>query len=69
MHGAAGATRPLISTIIKPNKEGFVESCLIRNEYIRSETPQAFLFDIIFNAYEKVRITFDHIKNLTFLKY
>ncbi|EEB15835.1 2-C-methyl-D-erythritol 4-phosphate cytidylyltransferase, putative [Pediculus humanus corporis] len=53
LHGAAGATRPLISTIIKPNEEEFVESCLIRNEYIRSETPQAFLFHIIFNAYEK----------------
>lgn len=55
-HGAAGATRPLISTVVKPMSDGFLDSSLDRNAYLLSETPQAFLFQIILNAYQKVRI-------------
>lgn len=53
-HGAAGATRPLISTVVKPLIDGHLEASLNRNEYLLSETPQAFLFPLIMNAYQKV---------------
>ena len=53
-HGAAGVTRPLISTVIKPNTDGCLETSLDRNAYVMSETPQAFLLQLILNAYQKV---------------
>lgn len=53
-HGAAGVTRPLISTVIKPNNDGCLETSLDRNAYLMSETPQAFLLQLILNAYQKV---------------
>lgn len=52
-HGAAGVTRPLVSTVIKPNSDGCLETSLDRNAYLMSETPQAFLLQLILNAYQK----------------
>lgn len=53
-HGAAGVTRPLVSTVIKPTSDGCLESSLDRSAYLMSETPQAFLLQLILNAYQKV---------------
>ncbi|XP_066994862.1 D-ribitol-5-phosphate cytidylyltransferase [Anabrus simplex] len=52
-HGAAGATRPLVSTVVKGDSEGFMEESLERSKYVASETPQAFQFGILSSAYSK----------------
>ncbi|XP_021109810.1 isoprenoid synthase domain-containing protein isoform X2 [Heterocephalus glaber] len=53
-HGAAGATRPLVSTVISPSTEGCLDHSLERARYRASEMPQAFLFDVIYEAYQQV---------------
>lgn len=55
-YGAAGPTRPLISTVVKAKSDGCLESSLDRKSYVMSETPQAFVFQLLFNAYQKVKI-------------
>ncbi|XP_074653466.1 D-ribitol-5-phosphate cytidylyltransferase-like [Tubulanus polymorphus] len=52
-HGAAGVTRPLISTVIALDKDDFLDHSLDRTKYQASEMPQAFQFNIIKTAYEK----------------
>ncbi|KAM6451079.1 D-ribitol-5-phosphate cytidylyltransferase [Liasis olivaceus] len=50
-HGAAGAIRPLVSTVIASTTDGCLDHSLDRAKYRASEMPQAFLFDKIHQAY------------------
>ncbi|XP_044533702.1 D-ribitol-5-phosphate cytidylyltransferase isoform X1 [Gracilinanus agilis] len=50
-HGAAGAIRPLVSTVITPSADGYLDQSLDRAKHRASEMPQAFLFDVIYRAY------------------
>ncbi|XP_049750609.1 D-ribitol-5-phosphate cytidylyltransferase isoform X1 [Elephas maximus indicus] len=52
-HGAAGAIRPLVSTVISPSADGCLDHSLERARYKASEMPQAFLFDVIYEAYHQ----------------
>ncbi|CAG02740.1 unnamed protein product [Tetraodon nigroviridis] len=52
-HGAAGAIRPLVSTVIASTAEGFLDHSLERSKYRASETPQGFTFDVISQAYQR----------------
>uniref|UniRef100_A0A8C0H2N1 D-ribitol-5-phosphate cytidylyltransferase n=1 Tax=Chelonoidis abingdonii TaxID=106734 RepID=A0A8C0H2N1_CHEAB len=52
-HGAAGAIRPLVSTVVAPSADGSLDHSLERVRYRASEMPQAFLFDIIYQAYHQ----------------
>ncbi|XP_065522321.1 D-ribitol-5-phosphate cytidylyltransferase isoform X2 [Lathamus discolor] len=52
-HGAAGAVRPLVSTVIASAADGCLDHSLERARYRASEMPQAFLFDIIYEAYQQ----------------
>ncbi|XP_062603546.1 D-ribitol-5-phosphate cytidylyltransferase-like [Saccostrea cucullata] len=52
-HGAAGITRPLTSTVIARDSDGFLSESLDRTKYLASEMPQGFQLDIINTAYEK----------------
>jgi 2-C-methyl-D-erythritol 4-phosphate cytidylyltransferase len=56
--GASGPVRPLVSTILKSSANSTLEASLNRNAYCASETPQAFRFEVIFSAYNKVKILF-----------
>lgn len=57
IQGAAGATRPLVSTVIKPcPTDDCLETSLERHLFALSETPQAFLFHLIAHAYEQVKL-------------
>uniref|UniRef100_A0A9L0IY59 D-ribitol-5-phosphate cytidylyltransferase n=1 Tax=Equus asinus TaxID=9793 RepID=A0A9L0IY59_EQUAS len=53
-HGAAGAIRPLVSTVISPSADGCLDHSLDRASHRASEMPQAFLFDVIYEAYQQV---------------
>ncbi|XP_047418238.1 D-ribitol-5-phosphate cytidylyltransferase isoform X2 [Sciurus carolinensis] len=53
-HGAAGAVRPLVSTVISPSADGCLDYSLERARHRASEMPQAFLFDVIYEAYQRV---------------
>ncbi|XP_046914492.2 D-ribitol-5-phosphate cytidylyltransferase [Dermatophagoides farinae] len=53
-HGVAGVFCPLTSTIIEPQKETFMlNRVLDRSRYVASETPQAFRYNLLVNAYQK----------------
>ncbi|XP_074756455.1 D-ribitol-5-phosphate cytidylyltransferase isoform X2 [Athene noctua] len=52
-YGAAGAIRPLVSTVIASAADGCLDHSLERARYRASEMPQAFLFDIIYEAYQQ----------------
>uniref|UniRef100_A0A8C5T259 D-ribitol-5-phosphate cytidylyltransferase n=1 Tax=Malurus cyaneus samueli TaxID=2593467 RepID=A0A8C5T259_9PASS len=52
-HGAAGAIRPLVSTVIASAADGCLDHSLERARYRASEMPQAFLFDTIYEAYQQ----------------
>ncbi|XP_005076272.1 D-ribitol-5-phosphate cytidylyltransferase isoform X1 [Mesocricetus auratus] len=52
-HGAAGAIRPLVSTVISPSADGCLDHSLDRAQHRASEMPQAFLFDVIYDAYQQ----------------
>ncbi|KAG8516671.1 D-ribitol-5-phosphate cytidylyltransferase, partial [Galemys pyrenaicus] len=52
-HGAAGAIRPLVSTVISPSSDGCLDHSLERARHRASEMPQAFLFDVIYEAYQQ----------------
>ncbi|TNN49607.1 Isoprenoid synthase domain-containing protein [Liparis tanakae] len=52
-HGAAGAIRPLVSTVIASTSEGFLDHSLERAKYRASETPQGFTYDVICRAYRQ----------------
>ncbi|XP_069915674.1 D-ribitol-5-phosphate cytidylyltransferase isoform X1 [Oryctolagus cuniculus] len=52
-HGAAGAIRPLVSTVISASADGCLDHSLERATHRASEMPQAFLFDVIYEAYQQ----------------
>nr|XP_060484674.1 D-ribitol-5-phosphate cytidylyltransferase [Panthera onca] len=52
-YGAAGAIRPLVSTVISPSADGCLDHSLERARHRASEMPQAFLFDVIYEAYQQ----------------
>ncbi|XP_067865499.1 D-ribitol-5-phosphate cytidylyltransferase isoform X1 [Heterodontus francisci] len=52
-YGAAGAIRPLVSTVVAINPEGYLDHSLERAKYRASEMPQAFTFDVIYRAYQQ----------------
>ncbi|XP_064099845.1 D-ribitol-5-phosphate cytidylyltransferase-like isoform X2 [Macrobrachium nipponense] len=52
-HGAAGAVRPLVSTVIKPDAEGFLQESLVRSQFLNSEMPQAFKYTVLREAYQR----------------
>ncbi|XP_077014041.1 D-ribitol-5-phosphate cytidylyltransferase [Tamandua tetradactyla] len=52
-HGAAGAIRPLVSTVLCPSTDGCLDHSLDRAKHRASEMPQAFLFDVIYKAYQQ----------------
>lgn len=51
--GASGAIRPLVSTVIATTSESYLDHSLERAKYRASEMPQGFLYDIIFQAYQR----------------
>ncbi|XP_061918700.1 D-ribitol-5-phosphate cytidylyltransferase [Entelurus aequoreus] len=51
--GAAGAIRPLVSTVIATTSEGYLDHSLERAKYRASEMPQGFAYDVIHQAYER----------------
>lgn len=53
---AAGAIRPLVSTVIATTPEGFLDHSLDRSKYRASETPQGFAYDVISQAYHRVHV-------------
>ncbi|KAM9782548.1 D-ribitol-5-phosphate cytidylyltransferase, partial [Neosynchiropus ocellatus] len=52
-HGAAGAIRPLVSTVIAATSDGFLDHSLERAKYRASEMPQGFKYDAILQAYHR----------------
>ncbi|XP_010786841.1 D-ribitol-5-phosphate cytidylyltransferase [Notothenia coriiceps] len=50
---AAGAIRPLVSTVIATTSEGYLDHSLERGKYRASEMPQGFTYDVIYQAYQK----------------
>ncbi|XP_028391705.1 D-ribitol-5-phosphate cytidylyltransferase-like isoform X2 [Dendronephthya gigantea] len=52
-HSACGVVRPLVSTVLAKNACGFLDHSLDRSQFVASEMPQAFKYDVIFNAYQK----------------
>ncbi|XP_075925386.1 D-ribitol-5-phosphate cytidylyltransferase isoform X3 [Petromyzon marinus] len=50
---AAGVVRPLVSTVVSVSPDGTLDHVLKRSHYCASEMPQAFRFDVIYDAYEK----------------
>ncbi|XP_066987247.1 uncharacterized protein [Macrobrachium rosenbergii] len=52
-HGAAGAVRPLVSTVIKPDAQGFLQESLVRSQFLNSEMPQAFKYTVLREAYQR----------------
>ncbi|CAN7990563.1 unnamed protein product [Ixodes hexagonus] len=53
LHGGAGPVVPLVSTVVKMTSKGFLEESLDRSKYAASETPQAFRYPLLLEAYEK----------------
>uniref|UniRef100_A0A4W5L306 D-ribitol-5-phosphate cytidylyltransferase n=1 Tax=Hucho hucho TaxID=62062 RepID=A0A4W5L306_9TELE len=51
--GAAGAIRPLVSTVIATTLEGYLDHSLERTMYRASEMPQGFIYDVIYQAYQR----------------
>ncbi|XP_070821713.1 D-ribitol-5-phosphate cytidylyltransferase [Chaetodon trifascialis] len=51
--GAAGAIRPLVSTVIATTSEGYLDHSLERAKYRASEMPQGFTYDVIHQAYQR----------------
>lgn len=52
-HGAAGCVTPLVDTVIVPGTDGFLDRVLPRNELVASQTPQAFRYDVLREAYRR----------------
>lgn len=49
--GAAGMVRPLVSTVVATDLEGYLDHSLDRSKYRASEMPQAFALEVIKRAY------------------
>lgn len=45
-----------MSTVVSPSADGHLDHSLDRAKHRASEMPQAFHFDVIYEAYQKVRI-------------
>ena len=56
-HGAAGLTRPLVSTVLETpaDQRACLGRSLDRSRHRASETPQAFTYSVIRRAYQQVR--------------
>ena len=54
---ADGAIRPLVSTVIATTPDGYLDHSLQRAKYRASEMPQGFLYDVIYQAYQRVGST------------
>lgn len=52
-HGAAGAVRPLVSTVVMPDADDILQESLVRSLYRNSEMPQAFRLDVLREAYRR----------------
>ncbi|XP_059167667.1 D-ribitol-5-phosphate cytidylyltransferase-like isoform X3 [Physella acuta] len=52
-HGAAGVTRPLVSTVVKGDTDSKLYESLERSSYRNSEMPQGFQYSVVASAYEK----------------
>ncbi|XP_046982924.1 D-ribitol-5-phosphate cytidylyltransferase-like [Schistocerca americana] len=56
-HGAAGATRPLTSTVVRASPDAggtlLLQASLDRDSHLASETPQAFRTEVLATAYNK----------------
>uniref|UniRef100_A0AAV2MGJ5 D-ribitol-5-phosphate cytidylyltransferase C-terminal domain-containing protein n=1 Tax=Knipowitschia caucasica TaxID=637954 RepID=A0AAV2MGJ5_KNICA len=50
---AAGAIRPLVSTVIAASSDGFLDHSLERVKYRASEMPQGFTYKVISQAYQR----------------
>ncbi|XP_045559479.1 D-ribitol-5-phosphate cytidylyltransferase isoform X1 [Salmo salar] len=50
---AAGAIQPLVSTVIATTLEGYLDHSLERTKYRASEMPQGFIYDVIYQAYQR----------------
>ena len=64
---AAGATRPLVSTVVRTTQDSMLEQSLDRAKYRASEMPQAFRRDVINKAYQAVCVTYIHIYFILFI--
>lgn len=53
LHGGAGPVVPLVSTVLKIGRDGFLEESLDRSKYVASETPQAFQYPLLLKAYHE----------------
>ena len=51
---AAGVVRPLVSTVVGADADGFLDKSLDRASFRASEMPQGFRTDLIRQSYEKV---------------
>lgn len=47
--------RPLVSTVVATDLEGYLDHSLDRSKYRASEMPQAFTLEVIKRAYGSVR--------------
>eukprot|EP00063_Salmo_salar_P045856 XP_014020691.1 PREDICTED: isoprenoid synthase domain-containing protein-like [Salmo salar] len=50
---AAGAIQPLVSTVIATTLEGYLDHSLERTKYRASEMAQGFIYDVIYQAYQR----------------
>jgi len=57
--------RPLVSTVVCADLDGFLDHSLDRSKYRASEMPQAFKYDVIKLAYDKVIYTGSCFRNNT----
>lgn len=53
-NGAAGAVCPLISTVLSAGCDGSLQTALDRKSHLASETPQAFVTNVLVSSYNKV---------------
>ncbi|XP_039300314.1 D-ribitol-5-phosphate cytidylyltransferase-like isoform X2 [Nilaparvata lugens] len=53
-HGAAGAIRPLVSTVLRATCDLFLDASLDRATHVASHTPQAFIMRTLLQAYRKI---------------
>lgn len=52
-HGASGAVRPLISTVVVKDDNGLMDHSLDRSQCRSSEMPQGFRYNVIAESYKK----------------
>eukprot|EP00057_Strongylocentrotus_purpuratus_P019138 XP_011673612.1 PREDICTED: isoprenoid synthase domain-containing protein [Strongylocentrotus purpuratus] len=52
--GAAGVVCPLVSTTLATQEDGILDYSLVRSKHCNSHTPQAFSYQTIVTAYDKI---------------